>query len=110
MAKFRITIEANSKLALQKELGKLGLTVESVHEINPDENIIRMLQEVTCPNDGVQNNEEIIEFLRNADFETLEEQAHGFEFKDKDGKLVEIIMWENCDHWTLRSLYRHIGI
>jgi len=110
MAKFRITIEAESKLTLQKELAQKGVEYESIQEINPDENIIRMLQEVTCPNDGVQSNEEIIEFLRTADFETLEEQAHGFEFKDKTGKTIEIIMWENCDHWTLRSLYKHIGI
>lgn len=77
---------------------------------DPEKQIIRRLQEVTCPNDGEQNNEEIIEFLREANENTLDEQAHGFEFKDKTGKTIEIIMWENCDHFTLRNLYEHIGI
>jgi hypothetical protein len=110
MAKFKIVIEAESKLALMKELAKKGITVESIQEKSPDENIINSLREVTCPSDGIESNEEIIEFLRGADEKTLDENAHGFEFKDKGGNTIEIIMWENCDHFTLRNLYEHIGI
>lgn len=99
--------------AISQELGwvnQSGISVDSIQEVDPDESIINSLREITCPNDGKESNKEIIEFLRGADEKTLDEQAHGFEFKDKNGNVIEIIMWENCDHFSLRTLAEHIGV
>lgn len=79
-----------------------------------DQDIIKRLGEITCDDNAskIGNDERdkaIVEFLRNADENTLNEMAHGFEFTH-EGRTIEIIMWENCDHFTLRSLAKYIGV
>ena len=57
----------------------------------------------------VDDAEVIIDFLRKANEKTLDEQAHGFEF-EHNGKIIEIIMWQPLEDFTLRQLAEHIGL
>lgn len=62
----------------------------------------------TCQ-DSDEDDKAIVEFLLEADDDVLDESAHGFEFH-KDGKVIEIIMWEPLEHYTLRQLADAIGM
>lgn len=52
----------------------------------------------------------IVKFLQEADEETLDQSAHGCEFHDGKGNVVEISMWEPLEHFTLRQLAEAIGL
>jgi hypothetical protein len=62
----------------------------------------------TCQ-DSDEDDKAIVEFLLEADDDVLDEPAHGFEFH-KDGKVIEIIVWEPIEHYTLRQLSEAIGM
>lgn len=77
-----------------------------------DQDVIKRLGEITSADgndDSVERDEAIIEYLRSIEGETLHESAHGHEF-ELNGKKYEIVMWENCDHFTLEQVCEYIGI
>lgn len=97
--------------SISQELGWVnasGISVDSVEEVSEDKEILNLL------NGAISNDEDgddvaIIEFLRGADEDTLDEFAHGHEF-EHNGKTIEISMWEPLDHFTLRQLSDHVGL
>jgi hypothetical protein len=101
--------------AVSQELGwvnQSGISLYSIKAEDEDQRILDSLAEITCPDgddNSIERDKAIIAYLRNADEKTLDEMAHGHEF-ELDGKKYEIVMWENCDHFTLRSLCKHIGL
>lgn len=77
-----------------------------------DQDVIKRLGEITSADendDSVERDEAIIEYLRSIEGETLYESAHGHEF-ELNGKKYEIVMWENCDHFTLEQVCEYIGL
>lgn len=58
----------------------------------------------------VEEDRAIVKFLQEADEDVLSEFAHGFEFHDGKGNVIEISMWEPLEHFTLRQLAEAIGL
>jgi hypothetical protein len=98
--------------AISQELGwvnQSGISVDSVEEQDEESELLKALND-SISNDEHGDDKEILNFLRNATEEQLDEQAHGYEFEVFPGETIEIIMWQPFDHFTLRMLAEHIGL
>lgn len=76
---------------------------------DPEQKTLEILNN-SISNDEHGDDKHILEFLRNADEEVLNENAHGYEFEAYPGCNIEISMWQPIEHWTLRMLKDHIGL
>lgn len=101
--------------AITQEFGWLnqsGISLEAIVNEDEEQDILTRLGEITSPDgsdDSIERDKAIVEYLRNVDTEKLDEHANGHEF-ELNGKNYEIVMWENCDHFTLGQLIEHIGL
>lgn len=87
-------------------------TVETLPEQiseSEEKRLINNLSNCISNNDGIETDRAIIEFLRNADEDTLDEMAHGYEF-ELGGNKYEIIMWQPLEHFSLRELSEQIDL
>lgn len=75
----------------------------------PEQEILQALNN-SISNDEFGDDKHILNFLRNADEKTLDEMAHGYEFEPFKGALIEIVMWQPLESFTLRQLASHIGL
>ena len=82
-------------LPIQKEMAMNRLPQKNISEV--------------ISNTSEGDDDAILSFLCNAKEETLNEMANGYEFEHK-GEIIEIIMWQPVEHWTLRQLAQHVGI
>lgn len=78
-------------------------------KIDPEQEMLDILNN-SISNDEYGDDKLILEFLRNADEKTLDENAHGYEFEAYAGCNIEIIMWQPLEYFTLRQLASHIGL
>lgn len=76
---------------------------------DPEKEMLEILNN-SISNDEFGDDKAILEFLRDADDNVLDQNAHGYEFEPFEGALIEITMWQPLEHFTLRMLKEHIGL